>query len=268
MVEQENVDQRCRQAVEELNRREGWNLTGNQAETYIKQIKQWMPDDSLTAQLDQVVRYFHQEHQLITALQDEQSVQHHQAWAWVDYEIMRVAKIRRLDWSSDQSVEHDDLIQSVRVEVARSLGRYRFESSLRTWLQQVTIRRLSRLHRDNTADKRAVRPGKIEDAEGETVEWSELEHLANAKALLDEIKRILNSQPDKRLIHIFYMSVVEDWSTEEIGRKLQLHPSRIRALLKYTRDLLRQDRSLQLWRTSTTDNDPDDARDESLTGTI
>lgn len=262
MVEQDGTELRCRRAIEALNQREAWNLTGYQVEAYVRQIVQQASDEALTAQLEQVVRYFHQDHQLVAALRDEQSLEHRQSWDWVAYEIVRVAKIYRLDWSSDRSIENDDLIQIVRFEVARSLEKYRFESSFRTWLQRVTFRRLSRLHRDNGADKRALRPQRIEEIEEEAVEWSDLEHHANAKLLLAEVERILSSKHDKRLAAIFFMSAIGDWSTAEIGQELRLHPSRIRVLLKNTREMLCRDRSLQLWHRL-----PDDAgHDNTLTG--
>lgn len=260
MVEQDDIALRCRRVIEDLSQREAWNLTRFQVELYLGQILQLVSDEALVTHLEQVVRYFHEDHQLVAALRDERCREHQTSWAWLDYEIIRVAKFYRLDWSSDRSIENDDLIQIVRVEVARSLEKYRYESSLRTWLQQVTLRRLRRLHRDNGANKRALRPQRIEEVEEESIPWADLEPEADARLLLAEIERVLSSNHDKRLAAIFFMSVIEDWSSTEIGQELQLHPSRIRALLKNTREMLCRDRSLQHWHRQAEDTGFDNTR--------
>jgi RNA polymerase sigma factor (sigma-70 family) len=247
MVERESLMARCRSCLAAMNQREGWGLTGQQIDSYTDQIVLQVPAASLAAQLEQVARYFHNDHRLFNALQDEGSPDHAAAWAWAQHEIARTAQIKGLGWSKDRSVELSDLVQTVQAEMARALRDYRFESSLRTWLQGVTVRRLRRFHRDSSAIKRAIQPEPLEAAGEQAIEWDELEQEILAGAVLAEIRRALSHTADPRYAQLVQLHLVDDHTTTEIGERVHLHPSRVRALLKIARTLLQQDDRLRAW---------------------
>jgi RNA polymerase sigma factor (sigma-70 family) len=233
--------------VIDLDQRYGWGLTSEQVETYVVQLLRHVPAHSLEAQMEQIVSYFHADHKQVAALTDQRSLEHRDAWAWVEREIARVAKIKGLSWSRDRIVEISDLVQTVVTEIVRSLGDYRFESSLRTWLHGVTVRRLRRFHRDSSAAKRAGQIEPIDAAAEQALEWGLSEQPIMASLLAAEITRVLSITGDKRYARIFLMHTVGDMSSNEIGQRLRLHPSRVRALLKIARDLLRQNPGLRSW---------------------
>jgi len=247
MFERESLSDRCRSCVIDLDQRYGWGLTSEQVDTYVVQLLRHVPAHSLEAQMEQIVSYFHADHGRVAALSDQHSLEHRDAWAWVEYEIARVAKIKGLNWSRDRIVEMSDLVQTVVAEVVRSLGDYRFESSLRTWLHGVTVRRLRRFHRDSSAAKRTGQIEPIDAAADQAQEWAQSEQPIMASLLAAEITRVLSITGDKRYARIFLMRTVGDMSSDEIGQRLRLHPSRVRALLKIARDLLRQDPGLRSW---------------------
>jgi len=247
MVERESLSQRCRSCVEDLNNREEWGLYEAARVAYAVEILSRVPASSLDRQLEQVVRYYHHEHARVATLTDADHPGHATAWQWVNDEIRRVAQVKRLGWSSDRAIELDDLVQAARIEIARAIGAYHFESTLRTWLQSVTARRLLRFHRDSLAEKRAGRPESLVDAEAVTVEWDDFEVRIRTKALCEQIDHILRTTGDTRLATIFRQKYIHDRSAEAIGSQFQLHPSRIRALLKQARAILAQDTGLRGW---------------------
>ncbi len=247
MFDHESFLPRCRALVSELSRRECWGLSDEQILAYADQIVHRIPGSSLSIQLEQLIRYFHVDHELHAALRNEHSPNHLAAWAWVQREVARTAQSKGLGWSRDRSVELSDLVQTVQAEVARALPDYRFESSLRTWLQGVTLRRLRRFHRDGAAAKRAVVPEPLEAASEHSVEWHDLEPEILAGALLAEITRVLKDSGDNRFVQIVQLSLVDDRTTREIGERVHLHASRVRVLLKIARTLLQEDAALRDW---------------------
>lgn len=247
MADRESLIVRCCAAVSALNQHHGWGLSGNQIKLYAEQIVGQVPVSSLEQHLAQVIGNFHADHRRVADLRDKDSADHIAAWEWVSDEIAKVAQLKGLSWSRDPVIDLDDLVQTVQIEVVRSLGNYRFESLLKTWLHSVTVQRLRRFHRDNAAAKRAVHPEPLEAALGQTVEWDRSEQKLLASALQAEIRRILAVTGDTRYAAIFLLRVVGDLSNQEIALRLHLHPSRVRALLKTARDMLRSDPGLRDW---------------------
>lgn len=247
MFEREILSNRCRRCVIDLDHRHGWGLDHQQVDSYVANLLIQVPARSLEAQMEQVVMYFHAEHRRVAALTDQRNADHRDAWLWIEHEIALVAQIKGLNWSRDRVVEVSDLVQTVMAEVVRCLGDYRFESSLRTWLHGVTVRRLRRFHRDSSAAKRSGYPESIDTAVEQAIEWGQNEQPIMASVLASEIDRVLSITGDPRYARIFMMRVIGDLSTEEIGQRLHLHPSRIRTLLKLARELLRQNPGLRSW---------------------
>lgn len=240
MIEPEIAAAQWRRMLVELAQHSSWNLSPSQIDEYVSRIARLSPPPAAQPRCEQVLRNFHQDHAMVIALRDERSANHQDAWSWAHEEIRQAARSKRLLWSGDRAVEENDLIQIVQTEVFRSIGEYRFESSLRTWLHSVTIRRLSRFHRDQGAAKRAVQLAPLEAAQHRVTD-DDLESQALASALAADVAVILSTAKDRRLLQIFQLHMLDDRSIEEIGVRLALHPSRVRALLKTLRELLAAD---------------------------
>jgi RNA polymerase sigma factor (sigma-70 family) len=237
----------CYAMVAMLNQRHRWSLTDAQIDHYTNQILQSVPAAYLDTQLDQAVLYFHANHTLVAALSDEHNPDHTSAWAWVAQEITRLIKHKELDWANDRAVEVGDLVQIVQAEVVRSLGKYQYISNLRTWLYSVTLKRLTRHNRDSLASKRAGRPASIEQAGLQAVDWGDLERDIMANALVEHIFTVLNHTGDERYARIFQLQIIDGRSGKEVSASVQLHESRVRALLKVARQLLQKDPGLRSW---------------------
>lgn len=242
-----SLEERCHELIGELSRTRGWGLSQHQIAAYAGQILGRVPSHLLESQLEQVIGHYHADHLLVAALADPRSPDHAAAWIWVAQEITRATKIAGLAWSKDRAVEIEDLVQTVQAEVVRVLGSYHYASSLRTWLQSVTIRRLRRYHRDAAAAKRSGCLGPLGDAVEQPVEWVEFEPQVMAALLKNEIYRVLATSGDERYARIFHLRVVQDQSAEEIGAQFRLHASRVRVLFRFALTLLQEDPALRAW---------------------
>lgn len=247
MTEHDDLAHRYRSCVEDLSRSEEWGLHEAEVTRYVEQLLARVPAASPERQLLRIVGYYHREHKQAMALADPKDPEHAAAWQWALQEIQRVLRIKGLNWSSDRSVDLEDLAQTAQIEVARAIVDYRYESSLRTWLQSVVKRRLLRFHRDSQAEKRAVRPESLDAAEYSFVAWEDFEEDINATALVAMVERVLGSASDERLAVVFRLRHIHDWSAEEIGVRIRLHPSRVRVLLQQARALLARDAELRRW---------------------
>ncbi len=262
MFEQDGIGIRCRAVTIALNQREQWGLTVQQLNVYIEQIIEQLLPDLLATQIEVAVRHFHADHAQVRTLRNQHSTDHIRAWGWVEREITRVIRFKNLAWSSDQSVELADLVQIAQAEVARSIGSYHYRSSLRTWLQSVTDRRIRRYHRDNAAAKRAAHLEPLEAAIEQPLLWGSFEPEIMASLLEAEIHRVLSTQGSERHAQIFRLRVINGLSAEQVGKQVKLHPSRVRTLLRHSQQLLQQDPGLRRWNdegaTSDSENDRQD----------
>lgn len=262
MTERESLRSRCHTCVEDLNRSESWGLDSAQITALTNQILEYVPlkSNETDLALTLAVQYFYHDGPQLRALRNAADPQHEEAWEWAAREITRIMQIKGLDWSRDRAVSPDDLVQIVQSELIHALADYRFESSLRTWIYSVTIRRLRRFHRDTSALKRKATLEPLDTAAEQPVEWEEIEPRVLASVLIDDINRVLALSGDTRYSYIFRSRVIAEQSTEEIGAKLQLHPSRVRALFKIARELLQKDSGMQGW---TAPSLPDDATEDT-----
>jgi DNA-directed RNA polymerase specialized sigma24 family protein len=196
MIEDQRLARRCRGYLDDLNNRECWGLSDAECSAYVVELVRRVPADALEQQLEQILRNYHREHHIVTALANADHADHQAAWQWVTTEIRRVAQVKGLAWSSDRALESGDLVQTAQIEIARALGDYHFASSLRTWLQSVVMRRLLRFHRDSRAEKRAERPASLDRAEQVGVEWEVFDAQVRTQALCQQIDQILRIKGD------------------------------------------------------------------------
>lgn len=197
------------------------------------------------------------DHLLVAAARDPSSPDHDSAWNWITYEITRAVQFQGLHRSKDRAVEPVDLVQTVRIEVLRSLGDFRFQSSLRTWLQQVTLKRLIRFHRDSSAAKRSADLEPLDAAADYQGNGDNLEQQMMASVLATEIRRLLDQTGDPRYGLIFHLWVIDDRTSEEIGARIGLSSSYVRKLFQELRARLRESPQLRDW------INPDAGEDES-----
>jgi RNA polymerase sigma factor (sigma-70 family) len=246
MSEQDDLGPRCRAVILMLNLRERWGLTDEEIDTYVEQITDQVPHAILATSLEIVASHFHADHKLVAALRNEQNPDHGAVWKKITSDITRIIRFKNLDRSPDRAVELTDVIQVAQVELARAIGNYHYKSSLRTWLQSVTIQRLRRYHRDNSAAKRSAQLEPLEDAT-EQVEGESIEPQIMASELEAEIQRKLSAQQGERVARIFHMRMIDELSAQEVGERVNLHPSRVRTLLRLALELLKNDADIRSW---------------------
>jgi RNA polymerase sigma factor (sigma-70 family) len=247
MSERDDLDLRCRLAVEALDRREQWALSQAQVSSYARAIADFATVDLSDDRLDRVVIAYHSDHALVAALRDLNHELYQSAWEWAVAEVATAARARGLHWSRDRSVDIDDLVQTVMLEVSRSIGSYRFGSSLRTWLYSVVLNRLRRYHRDQSAIKRDTVLVPLEEIVEDLVDWGDVEEPIMASLLIEQICRTLSAAGDDRYAPLFLGRAVGGLSAEQIGAQVRLHPSRVRTLLREARLLLQQSDELRQW---------------------
>jgi RNA polymerase sigma-70 factor (ECF subfamily) len=247
MVETDSYGMFCRQVVEQLNNQEGWQLDDATQEQYVREIVGRVSLDRLMRQAEHIVRHYHHDHGRVQALFDADRPEHIDAWAQVQRDILASAQRHNLATARDPAISRDDIIQIVQAEIVRALPSYRYESSLRTWIYSVTVRRLKRFLRDSIAGKRAVQAESISTLDYEPMDPESIEPIANARALMQQIEQILTHMDGPRTALIFRLHILHDRSAEDIGRYVHLHPSRVRALLVRARQILQADANISTW---------------------
>jgi RNA polymerase sigma factor (sigma-70 family) len=244
---------RCAAMVRQLNEELGWGLSSEEQQTYRDQLCTHLPDACTDPKLRAMIICYHQDHVLVQALHDSRHPAYDEAWQMWMTQVVAILKRAGLAWSSDAAVDLDDLVQIARVELVRSIASFQYQSRFSTWAYRVVVQSVQRYIRDSQALKRAVHPDSLEhlpehDAPGYRGDY--LEAHVDGCLLLERIMAFLAAQPDTRLARIFHLWAVNDHSTEEIGRLVQLSPARTRALLAQARALLRAHPDIGQW------NDP------------
>lgn len=234
-------------AVQRTGEREGWDLTREAVEQYAEQIVQLIGERDSESRIEAVVFNYYHDNRRVRTLVDEAQRGHVEAWQWARDEILIVMRSSGLGWSTDRSVGQDDLLQLVHMEVARSIGTYRYASSLRTWLHSVALRRLRRFLRDSLAEKRAVRPEPFEQVPTDALLADPVDTDGLASALAQQLEAIVSDEYGERVALIFRLHLHHDQSTAAIGKLLKLHPSRVRAIVAEVRRWLRDHPEVRAW---------------------
>jgi RNA polymerase sigma factor (sigma-70 family) len=240
--------------IQQLNDELGWNLSLDEQQAYTGHIFTYLPEQCSDSKLRTIVVAYHEDHALVQALCDIQHHAHDTAWQAWRAQIAAILQRAGLIWSRDPAVDSDDLIQVAQSELVRSIAQFQYHSRFSTWAYRVVVQSVQRSIRNSQALKRAVRPDSLDQlAEGDTPHYSEnyLEAHTAGQMLLERIVALLAAHSDERLAVIFRLAVVDDRSTEEIGQLVQLHPSRVRALLAQARTFLREHSDIRQWNDST-----------------
>ncbi|MEI7768335.1 MAG: sigma-70 family RNA polymerase sigma factor [Chloroflexales bacterium] len=230
----------------------GWELNAEDVERYALALRSLLPDTCDETMLRRVCSYYHADHQLVDALRDSRHPRHSEQWkVWMD-QVVEILRKAGLYWSSDSAVDSDDLAQVAQIALVASLQNFAYRSSFATWAHTVTVQSVRRHIRDSRAKKRAQRPESLDsspDLDAPARDEDEPEQQALNHVLINQIHTIMLQGGDKRIAFIFHLWAIDDRSTEEIGKRIHLHPSRVRALLAQARTILQQHPAIQTWRT-------------------
>jgi RNA polymerase sigma factor (sigma-70 family) len=248
---QQDTYGRCLAAVEECNATLRWGLEPAACQRYADAITPCLAAAATADQIHDVVANYHADHQAVAALRDARQSGHEQAWREWMHQALLILRRAGLAWSSDQAIDSDDLAQIARAELVRALPSYRYQSRLYIWANRVVVQIARRHLRDSRRSKRAARPDsldqlvEIEEAPPDAAH--DTEAIVHTRQLYSLIMTILAEQADQRLGYLFHLWAVEDRRSAEIGALVQLHPSRVRALLQQIRQLLRDHPAIRAW---------------------
>ena len=244
-----NERERCAAMVAALNAELGWHLGADQQQTYVSALLQYLPDSASETELRRLAANYHQDHEIVHALQDRERPQHNAVWARWSEQALRILQRQGL-WSADALAEIEDLAQIALEELAHALPSFRYASRFSTWAYAVISRRAQRYLRERGAAKRSGPTESLDQRE----EWDELarddegpETQAEAGALAALIDSILAEQPDPRLALIFHLWASQDQRLVDIGRRVGLSPSRVSVLIEQTCRALRENPRVLAW---------------------
>lgn len=249
---------RCLTTIHRMNLERGWRLSEAEQSNYAINLSKLITEQSTDLQLELTICNYHDDHVHVDALQDSTHIFHVSAWEQVEQRIRQALVSRHLDWSSDSQYEFEDLIQIAHLELLRSIKTFRYACHFSTWAYRVIVDSVRRTVRDSRARKRAGRPDSLDQFDGlrqyvyqiAGPQSDQPAHLVDALELYKLAVSILNKHKDKRLAMVFCLHFISDRSIEEIGERLNLHPSRARTLLVLARTLVRDAPEIQEWRYS------------------
>jgi RNA polymerase sigma factor (sigma-70 family) len=248
-VNTHQLQDRLLSLITTLNAEHGWALAPDDCTRYAAALSPLIADLP-PEQWPAVVANYHADHDLVAALRDERHPEHAQAWERWAGQVLGVLRRTGRDWSRDNATSTDDIAQIARAELVRALPGYHYRSRFSSWAFSV----IARCARDQIRYARARR------RTGDTVSLQALaedrlpadprelhERAARTRLLAERIAAVLDAHPDRRLRRIFQLWAVEERTSSEIGALINLHESRVRALLARARELLRADPALRDW---------------------
>lgn len=248
--EQLSVD-RCAALVDAAERDGGWGLSPAERARYALALADLATRGAGEAQLRRAAEYYHLDHALVESLRDRAHQRHDAAWAQLARQVVAFLRSSGLGWAGEGALDEEDLVQLVQVEVFRSLDSYRYGSRFSTWVYQVMVRTARRVARDSRAGKRAGRTVPIERAALAEPPDSERDHpeqVSHARQLAERVDGILIESGGERLSRMFRMWALGDLTSEQIGERVRLHPSRVRVLLVRARQVLAEHPDIVAWR--------------------
>lgn len=132
--------------------------------------------------------------------------------------------------------DRQDLYQEVFLNCFRSISKFRFKSSFKTWLYRVALNRCI------TYMKRKEEIAEPADRQVAEFDW---EHRAKIRAIHNALSAVKGSQ--RVCFHLYY---VEDWSIEQIATTLGCRAGTVKSHLNRARDKIRKDPRVRAWTTN------------------
>ncbi|PDW03007.1 RNA polymerase sigma factor [Candidatus Viridilinea mediisalina] len=245
----------CRHIVRHCDQQYAWGLDAITCEYYVRTLTPLMRVVAPERRAMLVVHY-HLDHRIVAALRDVNHPAHHDLWAQWSRKVLAVLRRSGLDWSHDSSIELDDLVQVALGELAQALPNYRYQSRFLSWAYSVIVRTAHRhLRTFNTRHHVGshVSLERLEEAPPTEALKPHHEETTHARLLAARVHALLAAHNDARLLPIFRLWALEQYTSAEIGALVDLHESRVRALLNMARTVLREDPSIQQWRAASDD---------------
>ncbi|MBP1464429.1 sigma-70 family RNA polymerase sigma factor [Candidatus Chloroploca sp. M-50] len=236
--------------IAQCNAEFGWDLRASELERYAQSLVRCLPENVDHAKLELMVLNYHLYHQQVAALQNRSHPDHDQLWATWLQEVVQFITRGKMASLGDHALDADDLAQAALCEMSRSLKNFQYRSSLKTWVHTVVVQTIRRTLRDLCAKKRPRGVASLDEMAEEALvicDACEPAEEACGEALIALVCDLLERVKDQRTARIFYLAVVDDLSTEQIGKIVHLHQSRVRALLMQARTLLKARPEIQAW---------------------
>jgi RNA polymerase sigma-70 factor, ECF subfamily len=123
-----------------------------------------------------------------------------------------------------------DISQEVFIEVYRTIGKFRGDSGLKTWLYRIAVNRSLNFIRDNkksrSTDSYSENPQNIYDSTTESTPETDLEDKERKKVLTDAIDSLPGNQKA-----VFVLCKIEGMSYDEISKIMDLSVKAVESLL-------------------------------------
>src|ERR1051325_1325302 len=140
--------------------------------------------------------------------------------------------------------EAEDALQEAYMQAYRSLGTFRAEAKLTTWLARIVANEALMRLRKQTRRAEIVPMQPAASADGlEQVMDSDMDKAPQASMERTEMRRLLEAQIDalpEAYRAVFVLRAVEELSVEETAAVLELAPATVRTRLFRARSLLRE----------------------------
>jgi RNA polymerase sigma-70 factor (ECF subfamily) len=139
--------------------------------------------------------------------------------------------------------EAEDALQEAYVQAYRSLGSFRAESKMSTWLARIVANEALMRLRKQTRRAEIVPIEPSASAEVEQILDSDMDHAPDSSAERSQVRRLLEAQIDAlpdTYRTIFMLRAVEELSVEETAEVLGIPPATVRTRFFRARSLLRE----------------------------
>src|SRR5436190_7818166 len=145
--------------------------------------------------------------------------------------------------------EAEDALQEAYLQAYRSLGSFRAEAKLSTWLARIVANEALMRLRKQTRRAEIVPMQSADAREVEQVMASDTDNAPDTRAARAEMRRLLEAQIDalpEAYRTVFMLRAVEELSAEETATVLDLPPATVRTRLFRARSLLREARAQEI----------------------
>ena len=139
--------------------------------------------------------------------------------------------------------EAEDALQEAYLQAHRSLGAFRAEAKLSTWLARIVANEALMRLRKQTRRADIVPMQSADASEVEQVMESETDNAPDTSAARGEMRHLLEAQIDalpEAYRTVFMLRAVEELSAEETAAVLDIPPATVRTRLFRARSLLRE----------------------------
>ncbi|RRR66565.1 MAG: sigma-70 family RNA polymerase sigma factor [Candidatus Viridilinea halotolerans] len=245
----------CRQTIRMSAQQYGWQLDALTCERYVRVLTPLLAA-ALPERRPLIVLHYHLDHRTVAALSDANHPAHHDTWLQWSQRALGVLRSAGVAWSYDRLLTIDDLAQLALGDLVQALPSYRYQSRLLSWAYSVIVRSAHRHLRAAHAQRRCGPSLPLDELTvppSVVTRQAHHEEVAHARLLATHVERVLAAQSDPRLLTIFQLWAVEEYTSAEIGALVNLHESRVRALLTLARRVLRTDPTIKQWRASADD---------------